>query len=57
MKTNCLFVNLQKPYDTFSGTLIKVSNEIIVDFETTHSVENPRLEIPVNADPPRFGDR
>jgi hypothetical protein len=52
LKTNGLFVNLQKAHDTFSGTLIKVSHEIIVDFETTHDFENPRLEIPVKVGPP-----
>jgi hypothetical protein len=52
LKTNANFVNLQKAHDTFSGTLIKITHEIIVDFETTHDFENPRLEIPIKVGPP-----
>jgi len=39
-------------HDTFSGTLIKVSHEIIVDFETSHDQSNPRLAIPIQVGPP-----
>ena len=43
---------VQTAHDTFLGTLIKISHEIIVDFETTHDYDNPRLEIPIQVGPP-----